>query len=83
MAWGLEYYDVQRLALTFRFPILQSAQDSPEDITTTVAPDRTWALSRALNRNLNDPQCGVSPKTPKVQDGEKITLINGPISRLA
>ena len=62
VAWGMEYYDLQRLALTFRFPILQSAQDSPEDITTIVAPDRTWALSRALNRNLNDPQCGVSPK---------------------
>ena len=74
VAWGLEYYDLQRLALTFRFPILQSGQDSPEDITTIVAPDRTWALSRALNRNLNDPQCGVSPKTPKVPDGEKITL---------
>lgn len=74
VAWGLEYYDLQRLALTFRFPILQAAQDSPEDITTIVAPDRTWALSRALNRNLNDPQCGVSPKTPKVPDGEKITL---------
>jgi hypothetical protein len=74
VAWGLEYYDLQRLALTFRFPILQSAQDSPEDRTTIVPPDRTWALSRALNRNLNDPQCGVSPKTPKVPDGEKITL---------
>ena len=29
VAWGLEYYDLQRLALTLRFPILQSAQDSP------------------------------------------------------
>jgi hypothetical protein len=74
VAWGLEYYDLQRLALTLRLPILQSAQDSPEDLTTIVAPDRTWALSRALNRNLNDPQCGISPKTPKVPDGEKITL---------
>ena len=74
VAWGLEYYDLQRLALTFRFPILQSAQVSPEDKTTLVAPDRTWALSRALNRNLKDPQCGVSPKTPKVLDGEEITL---------
>lgn len=76
VAWGLEYYDLQRLALTFRFPFLQSAQDSPQDITTTVAPDRTWALSRALNRNLNDPQCGISPQAPKVPwlDGEKITL---------
>jgi hypothetical protein len=27
-----------------------------------------------LNRNLNDPQCGVSPQTPKVPDGEEITL---------
>ena len=74
VAWGLEYYDLQRLALTFRFPILQSAQDSPEDPKTIVAPDRTWALSRALNRNLNDPQCGVSPNTARVPDGETITL---------
>jgi hypothetical protein len=74
VAWGLEYYDLQRLALTFRFPILQSAQNSPKDIKTIVAPDRTWALSRALNRNLDDPQCGVSPNTPKTADGEEITL---------
>jgi hypothetical protein len=74
VAWGLEYYDLQRLALTLRFPILQSAQDSPKDIKTIVAPDRTWALSRALNRNLSDPQCGVSPTTPKVPNGEEITL---------
>ena len=74
VAWGLEYYDLQRLALTLRFPILQSAQDSPDDPKTIVAPDRTWALSRALNRNLNDPQCGVSPKTPEVADGDQITL---------
>ena len=74
VAWGLEYYDLQRLALTLRFPILQSAQDSPTDPATIVAPDRTWALSRALNRNLSDIQCGVSPSTPKVPNGETITL---------
>jgi hypothetical protein len=74
VAWGLEYYDLQRLALTFRFPILQSAQDSPEDKGTLVAPDRTWALSRALNRNLNDPQCGISPKAPGWKNGEQFTL---------
>jgi len=74
VAWGLEYYDLQRLALTFRFPILQSAQESPENITTMVAPDRTWALSRALDRNLDDLQCGVSPNTRKVLNGEEITL---------
>jgi hypothetical protein len=74
VAWGLEYYDLQRLALTFRFPILQSAQVSPEDMTTIVAPDRTWALSRALNRNLSDPLCGISPTESNVPNGEKITL---------
>lgn len=74
VAWGLEYYDLQRLALTLRFPIFQSAQDSPDDPKTIVAPDRTWALSRALNRNLNDPQCGVLPNTPKVADGDQVTL---------
>ena len=74
VAWGLEYYDLQRLALTFRFPLLQSAQDSPDDPSTIVAPDRTWALSRALNRNLNDIQCGVLKATPRVSDGEDVTL---------
>jgi len=74
VAWGLEYYDLQRLALTFRFPILQSAQDSPDDKATMVAPDRTWALSRAFNRNLNDIQCGVSPNMAIVPDAEKFTL---------
>jgi hypothetical protein len=73
VAWGLEYYDLQRLALTLRFPILQSAQDSPTDPGTIVAPDRTWALSRALNRNLNDPQCGAST-TPWGPNGEQFTL---------
>ncbi len=74
VAWGLEYYDLQRLALTLRFPILQSAQDSPTDAATIVAPDRTWALSRALNRNLDDTQCGVSPTAPARPNGEQITL---------
>jgi hypothetical protein len=74
VAWGLEYYDLQRLALTFRFPILQSAQDAPDDKATIVAPDRTWALSRAFNRNLNDVQCGVSPDAASVPDAEKFTL---------
>lgn len=74
IAWGLEYYDLQRLALTFRFPILQSAQDSPYDMTTIVAPDRTWALSRALDRNLSDPQCGDLPQAANLPNGEQITL---------
>ena len=74
VAWGLEYYDLQRLALTLRFPILQSAQDSPDDRTTIVAPDRTWALSRALHRNLKDPQCGVFSNRPKSLDEAEITL---------
>jgi hypothetical protein len=74
VAWGLEYYDLQRLALTLRFPILQSAQDSPTDPATVVAPDRTWALSRAFNRNLNDIQCGAPPSPPNAPNGETITL---------
>jgi hypothetical protein len=72
----LEYYDLQRLALTFRFPILQSAQDAPDDPSTIVAPDRTWALSRAFRRNLSDngPGCSAPPETMEERDREELTL---------
>ena len=42
-----------------------------------IGPDRTWALSRAFNRNLNDPGCVPSLNTPKarhVPDAEMLTL---------
>ena len=75
VAWGLEYYDLQRLVLTLRFPLLQSAQDSPDyDPNTMVAPDRTLGASRAFNRNLRDRQCGASLLEQQVADADGMTL---------
>lgn len=48
VAWGLEYYDLYRLLFTVRLPL------------PGVSWDRTWALSTAFNRNLDDPHCYAS-----------------------
>jgi hypothetical protein len=68
VAWGLEYYDLQRLLFTFRPVWLQSGE----------APDRTWALTEALNRNLRDEDLGCPTSQlnrPKgVQDGKSVKL---------
>ncbi len=71
VAWGLEYYDLQRLILTFRIPWLQVASDGN-------APDRTWALGQALSRNMDDPDCGtpgfLSPSQPPGQLASGMTI---------
>lgn len=77
VAWGLEYYDLQRLLLTVRIPILQRGRAG-------ASPDRTWALSEAFNRNLTDRHCGTDPQAQRkeesfdllsrVDNGQKATL---------
>ncbi len=68
VAWGLEYYDLQRLLLTFRPTWLESKQ----------APDRTWALTQAFNRNLraDDQGCPTKRLTwpTGMLDGRSLTL---------
>jgi hypothetical protein len=70
VAWGLEYYDLQRLLLTVRFSWLQVTDKGS-------APDRTWALTKALNRNLKDKDCGTQTflPLPDVKSGEQMTLV--------
>ena len=73
VAWGLEYYDLQRLLLSVRLPWLQNTD------THGVAPDRTWALTRALQRNLNDKECGTDmlgsdAGLPRLWSGNQLTL---------
>ena len=70
VAWGLAYYDLQRALLTFRLPWLQRTYDG-------AAPDRTWALTQALNRNLNDHDCGTDAFSalPKLRSGAETTLV--------
>ncbi len=48
VAWGLAYYDLYRLLLTIRLPVPSGLSAGGND------PDRTWALTQAMNRNLND-----------------------------
>jgi Patatin-like phospholipase len=68
VAWGLEYYDLQRLLLTYRPSWLESKR----------APDRTWALTQALNRNLRAKDDGCRTNNlawPKgMLDGQSLTL---------
>lgn len=68
VAWGLEYYDLQRLLLTYR----------PSWLESRYAPDRTWALTQALNRNLraHDWDCPTYKLAwPKgMLDGQSLTL---------
>lgn len=70
VAWGLEYYDLQRFLFTIEIPWLQRTN-------TGVSPDRTWALTEAFNRNLHDKDCGTKglPQLPKLYDGKQMTLI--------
>jgi hypothetical protein len=71
VAWGLAYYDLYRLLFTFRLPL-------PEVLTPDTAPDRTWALTAAFNRNLHDRHCGTDPDSlkglPTISDGDGMTL---------
>lgn len=65
VAWGLEYYDLYRLLLTVRFGGGKE-------------PDRTWALTEAMNRNLKDRHCvsdgGAFAGLPAIEDGFSMTL---------
>jgi hypothetical protein len=68
VAWGLEYYDLQRLLLTYRPTWLESKQP----------PDRTWALTQAFNRNLRADDWGCPTKMlawpTGMLDGRSLTL---------
>jgi hypothetical protein len=75
VAWGLSYHDFYRLVVPFRFPTSLDADS---------APDRSWALAAAFNRNLHDEHCGTDQKIggkhqrfsglSPVLDGEALTL---------
>jgi hypothetical protein len=71
VAWGLEYYDLVRLVTNLWF--------SRPGIAP---PDRNWALTKAFNRNLNNPLCKTDSRNlPGLQsltlDGESLTLGKG------
>ncbi len=70
VAWGLEYYDLQRLLLTVPLNWLQRTN-------TGALPDRTWALTEALNRNLKDKDCGTQSfaSLAPISDGQQMTLV--------
>lgn len=80
VAWGLEYYDLQRLFLTYRPSSLHyGPSDYPNLIPGEMLPffpDRTWALTRAFNRNLKDEDCGTAElwRPQGLRNGEELTL---------
>jgi hypothetical protein len=78
VGWGLSYHDFYRLMLPVALP--RSLDDDD-------APDRSWALASAFNRNLHDRHCGTERSKPTepgqpdfttlplVLDGESFTLL--------
>jgi hypothetical protein len=63
VAWGLEYFDLYRLLLTVRIPVPSGLSAGGYD------PDRTWALTTAMNRNLTDVRHCVSKENRPLLDG--------------
>ncbi|MGB6901619.1 MAG: hypothetical protein WBD98_02240 [Acidobacteriaceae bacterium] len=75
VAWGLNYYDLYRLLLTVRVPVPSGLSAGGND------PDRTWALTQAMNRNLHDRHClsdrNALAGLPPIKDGVAMTLSQG------
>ena len=77
VGWGLSYHDFYRLIL----PVAPPRSPLDDD-----APDRSWALAAAFNRNLHDRHCGTERRKPTkpgeldfttlplILDGESFTL---------
>ena len=59
VAWGLSYYDLDRLLLTYG----RSGSRPFDGRLWPVDTDRSWALGQAFNRNLNDYHCDTWQKT--------------------
>ncbi len=71
VGWGLTYHDLYRLITPVRITLA---------LDDDTAPDRTWALAAAFNRNLHDEHCKTDPRrfpqlaSSPIRDGEGFTL---------
>jgi hypothetical protein len=72
VAWGLEYYDLERLLLTV--PLLPNVADRSVQGEVPSEPDRTWALTQSFNRNFSDRDCGTDPQAQA--EGEKFSALS-------
>jgi hypothetical protein len=62
IGWGLVYFDVPKLTVPFG-PYLWGLSSGVDDLQkASFGKDRTWALRKAMARNLNDPFCERAPK---------------------
>jgi hypothetical protein len=67
VGWGLVYYDLPKSFVPV-IPYFISPSSGVDDLhTTPLLKDRTWALRRAVERNLNNPYC----KSIWLQDGNE------------
>jgi hypothetical protein len=63
IGWGLVYHDIPKAFIPF-FPYLTVPSPGVDDLfETPLGKDRTWALRRAFERNLNDPFCAIESKS--------------------
>jgi hypothetical protein len=71
VGWGLTYHDLYRLITPVRITLA---------LDDDTAPDRTWALAAAFNRNLHDEHCKTDPHrfpqlaSSPILDGQHFTL---------
>jgi hypothetical protein len=68
VAWGMEYYDLYRLLFDF-IP-------APQRFTPGTAPDRSWALTSAFQRNLTDPHCFENTNVPPADPHRDFLTLN-------
>jgi hypothetical protein len=83
VGWGLVYWDMQKATVPF-FPYLFSPSSGKDDlIQKPFGKDRTWALRRAMVRNLDDDFCrrwayhsvdSNNRPVPAVVDGKSLSL---------
>jgi len=76
VGWGLVYHDIPKAFIPF-LPYLTTPSPGVGDLfESPLGKDRTWALRRAFERNLNDPFCwiestgGTRPSIKTVEHAE-------------
>ena len=57
VGWGLVYYDIPKAVVPLVPYFISPSTGENDLLTEPLGKDRTWALRRAMERNLNDPFC--------------------------
>lgn len=81
IGWGLVYFDMPKLIVPFG-PYLWGLSSGVDDLEKpSFGKDRTWALRKAMARNLNDPFCEQAPKAKNILGIGEVTQAQQNTSR--